>query len=147
MGSAQGGLGTQQVNAHNIADEVFKAFNELAAHSGNVIERFEQAFNERAKVPELCEAEGGSNGLTSVLAGLLRRSPPESYLNLGWSDGTYKNESFKRDFRVALDSVADRYPETLLLIYRHKQQKNCTLKQVLRGLLLRYADHKAAYPF
>jgi hypothetical protein len=47
-----------------MADEVINAFGELTEKNGEVLDRFQEAFNERSQLPELPEADGGSDGST-----------------------------------------------------------------------------------
>ncbi len=130
-----------------VADEVINALDELKAKNGEVLVRFQEGFNERSKLPELSEADGGSDGLTHVLAGLLRRTPPAMYLKSEISASAFNDQSFIAELKSALINVANRYPQTLFLMKKHQQQKKCSLTDLLRALLLDYTANKAAYPY
>ena len=132
--------------ALSTSDEVLDALDILAAHDGSVVERFHQAFEKRSKLPELCESQGVSAGLVQVLAGLLRRTPPDSYLGPDQRGGTFSDAEFMQALRNALVAVAERYSQTFVLMKKHQQEKHCTLVDVMRALFARYADNQDVYP-
>src|SRR5436190_1905598 len=130
-----------------VADEVINAFNEFTVRDGEVLARFQEGFKKRSRLPELPEADGGADGLSRVLAELLRQTPPVMYLKPESSASAFKDQSFIADFKAALVNVANRYPQTLLLMKKHQHQKNCSLTDLLHALLLDYSANAAAYPY
>jgi hypothetical protein len=130
-----------------LADEVVHTFDELVANKAEVLTRFQEAFNERAKLPELPEADGGADGLSRVLSGLLRQTPSDAYLKPESYEGAFNDASFATDFKTALMRVANLYPQTLILLKKHQQQKQCRLSDLLCALLVDYTANSAAYPY
>lgn len=132
----------------SIASEIISAFNALADKNDSAVADFWEAFKERASVPELDESKG-IEGLAPVLADLLWRTVPRSYLDSGRGSSTkakFVDSSIKNDFQSALRRVADNYPHVLLSIKADQEEDGESMLVHLRALLVLYSDNRAAYP-
>jgi hypothetical protein len=78
---------------------------------------------------------------------MVRRTPTDEFLKPESSARAFTDRSFIAEFKSALISVANQDQQTLILMKKHQRQKNCGLADLLRALLLDYADNKAAYPY
>src|SRR3989338_6260717 len=134
-----------------LTSQVYGAFSALAQESGGLVNRFEDAFKERAKIPELNEAKG-EQGLTFVLADLLWGPPPETYYDLSNFHQDYLKEAqvnplFLEQFRMAVENVEARYPHVLLYLGSYQKEQGRPLREILRALIAFYVDSRKALGF
>lgn len=131
--------------------EIKANFKKLAEENGGLINRFQDAFEWRAKDASLCEHRD-KNGLMLALTGLLWQSPPDKLIDgsgLKPQDTTRQqtNQAFADHFCSALDLMAESYPNVIDDFKKHTKRCEVSNIVLLRALLAHYADKKYVYPY
>ena len=133
-----------------LVTEVFEAFCGLARQYPGVIVEFQEAFNERAGVPELRESKGQA-GLTYTLADLLWGPIPEPYFEFTRypvsNIGARIDAQFQGRFRAALNRLALEEPHVLRSIKKYQQETGRSFEEILRAAFLCYSKNKNVYPY
>ena len=124
--------------------EIMDAFRDLAQIHGDLLKEFCSAFDYRSGISGLCESEGGVSGLTGALAGLLRIAPGDFSLS---ATAAHCDETFEKQFKLALEQVKKDYPMTITRLRMHQQEANRPLAEILGGLFKIYVDNKDTVPY
>jgi hypothetical protein len=129
---------------HEMADQIFDAFNELIQTSSGVVTRFHEAFIERSKVASLRESHP-KFGLAYALTQLLWQSPPDAYFSFTRSASDKPvavSPGFPEEFRDAVKCVANKYPRVLrMMMENHGRNREIPLRIFLGALLTLYAEN------
>ncbi|MEY9604308.1 hypothetical protein ABIF74_009000 [Bradyrhizobium japonicum] len=146
----------QAETARQLMREAQAGFTEVLEHTPSVLLDFENAFKHRARISELPEASGTSNGLERVLSSLLRVSPPpemiEAYRHvesapMKSAEPSEQLVEFKAKISAALIGLSLDNPITLRRFYRNLGSDRMSSKQAVGALLLLYVRNRDSYPF
>lgn len=131
--------------ANEFIPKVLEAFDALCQSHPTLVARFKTSFDERAQMPGFPESRRGTEGLAAALAGLLGEIPES--LQLGQSSESKLDESFTKQFPLALDEVAKRHPVTLFWMKKHHCNTQVPLSVFLGALLDIYIRDKDMIPY